>query len=197
LCLGVIFVYHFVELFGNAFKVGHQTKDIIQMAIELSFIILCVLFVVIVYLGYYRKKYATRLKKSLVIQKKLNYEFRVLTGWSFLKGKLKYITDKFLKKRNYYLQNKNIKNPTTAKFFEKMNSRLVKRLSKIEHSFLLNSANVLDYNIKHGNNNGSENVNDQRESAILIHQLRNQINVKKKYIDTVDFDLTARSLTLK
>ncbi|GHU47930.1 hypothetical protein FACS1894218_3490 [Bacilli bacterium] len=60
--------------------VSEQTNNIVAMSVELAFITLCILFVVLVYFCYYKKKYAVRLQNDPAAQKTLNYEFRLFDG---------------------------------------------------------------------------------------------------------------------
>ncbi|GHU30826.1 hypothetical protein FACS1894166_01150 [Bacilli bacterium] len=76
--LAVVVGNHFYGMYSE-FASG-VAKDIVNAAIELTFIVLCLLFIVIVYFAYYRKKYVQRLQKEPKAQPTLNYEFRVLDG---------------------------------------------------------------------------------------------------------------------
>jgi hypothetical protein len=50
------------------------------LIIEMTFFLVCAIFIVWVYFGYYRKRYVARLTQNPKIQKQLDYEFRTLDG---------------------------------------------------------------------------------------------------------------------
>jgi hypothetical protein len=77
--LVVVIFDHFYSLFYEAIKVG-GTSNISALAVEMCFFLICAGFVTIVYLGYYKKKYRSRMKQNPKIQQKLDYEFRTLDG---------------------------------------------------------------------------------------------------------------------
>jgi hypothetical protein len=80
----VVAADHFIDLFQHAFDktVSHteHIKNLVGMCLELGFLAACGIFIIVVYFGYYNKKYRARLSSQPKLQNTLNYEFRVLDG---------------------------------------------------------------------------------------------------------------------
>ncbi|MDR1234590.1 MAG: APC family permease [Mycoplasmataceae bacterium] len=182
LAVGVLIVVafdHFYSLFNDAIT-NKNTDTIAAVIIEMSFFTLCAVFVLITYFVYYKKKYMKRTSSNSKAQKTLDYEFRTLDGWVFLRGRFFVSALDFLSKRTRFV-NQNYENLSDPNFFAEYKHISLKFLGKAKKQlaqYLKYSERIQKRNEHLGYSVKKEIFTNNQEAVKFLSQLQKAIKTK-------------------
>lgn len=193
----LVTVFHYKDLIDNLITTKHDYLEtlkvedkhkyinaIVSLGVELFFIVGCILFVVIVYFTYYAKKYKSRLQKNPNIQKKLNTEFRLLSGWSFFGRAIGLKITNFLIKRTQKV-NKSYSNAEDKKFiakYKKESNSFMKKIDQNIKNYLQALDNANAYNKQHGlDTNNDFSVAKNKTNQLMRHINHHILQPPKDY----------------
>jgi hypothetical protein len=143
----------------------------------MGFVLAIALLIIFIYTLYYKPKYNKRLKTNPSSQSKLNYEFRVLDGWLFLRGKIYASALSFFGKRSKLINNHydDLSSPKLQKKYDKDTEKFLKRSKKKLATYLKYSEHIEKFNAKHNNDSKKEIFRNNQEAIKFLAQVQNKI----------------------
>lgn len=180
--LFVIFIYHYYDLIDTAL-VNQSIESYVALTVEIVFLVAIVLFIILTYYLYYKPRLLERLKTTPRTQTELDYQFRLLDGWKYLKGKYTYVFNRYVRKQErrhrfdrYFSKFVRVnKDNVDEKFAWKKHIFMEKMNDKIMFKYLIYSGHVSHYNDIH-------NIDTKQEIAQNNKDARKLFSTQKRII---------------